>query len=125
MLSRLRWGALGLRGRIVGAVVVTTAVTLGVAALVLLPRLEGSLQNASEQTLQAAVRDASKPGGELQKLRALDYRQIALLKVPGVNKRSFPHLYARAAATMVAVAPTLEAKSQVSWSVRDMVLLLI
>ena len=31
---------------------------------------------------------------------------------------------ARAAATIVAVAPTLEARSQVSWSVRVMVLLL-
>ena len=30
---------------------------------------------------------------------------------------------ARAAATIVAVAPTLEARSQVSWSVRVMVLL--
>ena len=44
LLARLRWSAFGLRGRIVGAVVVTAAISLGVAALVLLPRLENSLQ---------------------------------------------------------------------------------
>ncbi len=51
LLARLRWSAFGLRGRIVGAVVVTAAISLGVAALVLLPRLENSLRDASLKTL--------------------------------------------------------------------------
>ncbi len=55
LLARLRWSAFGLRGRIVGAVVVTAAISLGVAALVLLPRLENSLQSASLTTLKKDV----------------------------------------------------------------------
>ena len=60
MLLRLRWGAFGLRGRIVGAVVVTTAVTLVVAALVLLPQLEDALRKASRATLVDDVNAAWK-----------------------------------------------------------------
>ena len=45
-------GALGLRGRIVGAVLVTTVATLAVAALALLGPLEQSLRNAEKQTLR-------------------------------------------------------------------------
>jgi signal transduction histidine kinase len=60
MLLRLRWGAFGLRGRIVGAVVVTTAVTLVVAALVLLPQLEDALRKASRTTLINDVAAARK-----------------------------------------------------------------
>src|SRR5487761_1512928 len=56
LLARLRWSAFGLRGRIVGAVLVTTAISLGVAALVLLPRLESVLKNASKTTLATAFR---------------------------------------------------------------------
>jgi len=48
---RPRRGGLGLRGRIVGAVVVTTIATLGVAALALLGPLEQSLRRASLTTL--------------------------------------------------------------------------
>jgi signal transduction histidine kinase len=55
LLARLRWSAFGLRGRIVGAVLVTTAISLGVAALVLLPRLETVLKNASKSSLKTAV----------------------------------------------------------------------
>jgi signal transduction histidine kinase len=51
LLARLRWSVFGLRGRIVGAVVVTAAISLGVAALVLLPQLENSLKNAAKKTL--------------------------------------------------------------------------
>jgi signal transduction histidine kinase len=50
-MARPRRGALGLRGRIVGAVLVTTVATLGVAALALLGPLEQSLRNATRQTL--------------------------------------------------------------------------
>ena len=55
LLARLRWSAFGLRGRIVGAVLATTAISLGVAALVLLPRLESSLKNASKTSLSRAI----------------------------------------------------------------------
>ncbi len=44
-------GALGLRGRIVGAVLVTTVATLAVAALALLGPLEHSLRTAEKNTL--------------------------------------------------------------------------
>ncbi len=56
-VARPRRGALGLRGRIVGALLVTTAATLGVAAVALLGPLEHSLRNAARQTL---VRDLGK-----------------------------------------------------------------
>ena len=70
LLARLRWSAFGLRGRIVGAVLVTTAVSLGVAALVLLPRLESSLKNASKKTLDKEVKHAKT---DLQTLAAIKY----------------------------------------------------
>ncbi|MDE3133955.1 MAG: HAMP domain-containing histidine kinase [Acidobacteriota bacterium] len=60
LLARLRWSAFGLRGRIVGAVLATTAISLGVAALVLLPRLETSLKNAAKKTLTNEIL-AAKP----------------------------------------------------------------
>jgi signal transduction histidine kinase len=94
VLSKLRWGAFGLRGRIVGAVVVTTAVTLGVAGLVLLPRLEGSLQNASKATLRKDVKEAFKRGGALSTLAQIPYTDIAILGVPGVDKHSPAYLKA-------------------------------
>ena len=54
--ARPRRGALGLRGRIVGAVVVTTIATLGVAALALLGPLEQSLRQAALTTLKKDLR---------------------------------------------------------------------
>ena len=74
MLTRLRWSAFGLRGRIVGAVLVTTVATLAVAALVLLPRLESSLRTASNLTLQNDVRHA---GADLRQLAAIYNREVA------------------------------------------------
>ncbi len=54
MRRALPWsGALGLRGRIVGAVLVATVITLGVAAVTLLGPLEQSLKNAAMKTLKA------------------------------------------------------------------------
>jgi signal transduction histidine kinase len=52
-------GAFGLRGRIVGAVLVTAAATLGVAAVALLGPLEHSLRDAELKTLQGQVTKAS------------------------------------------------------------------
>jgi signal transduction histidine kinase len=51
-----RRGALGLRGRIVGAVLVTTVATLAVAALALLGPLEQSLKNTEKTTLRTNLR---------------------------------------------------------------------
>ncbi|MGH2861910.1 MAG: ATP-binding protein [Solirubrobacteraceae bacterium] len=65
LLARLRWSAFGLRGRIVGAVLATTAISLGVAALVLLPRLETSLKDASKKTLYGAIKASSGYLGSL------------------------------------------------------------
>ena len=70
MLLRLRWGAFGLRGRIVGTVVVTTAVTLIVAALVLLPQLEDALRNASKTTLTT---DINRATGDFKQLASIKY----------------------------------------------------
>jgi signal transduction histidine kinase len=47
-----RHGALGLRGRIVGALLISTVATLGVAALALLPKLESQLRSEALRTLQ-------------------------------------------------------------------------
>jgi signal transduction histidine kinase len=72
VLLRLRWGAFGLRGRIVGAVVVTTFVTLVVAALVLLPQLEDALRTASRTTLKDDV-TAAKKYDDLKRLESVNY----------------------------------------------------
>jgi signal transduction histidine kinase len=69
--ARPRRGALGLRGRIVGAVVVTTVATLAVAALALLGPLENSLRHAALNTL---TRDLK---GQAVKFRKLDVTYIA------------------------------------------------
>jgi signal transduction histidine kinase len=54
--ARPRRAAFGLRGRIVGAVVVTTIATLAVAAIALLGPLENSLRHAALNTLQRDVK---------------------------------------------------------------------
>ena len=53
--ARPRRGALGLRGRIVGAVLVTAVATLAVAAVALLGPLEQSLRNAEKKTLEGQL----------------------------------------------------------------------
>ncbi len=59
MLSRSWLGALGLRGRIVGAVLVTAVTMLVVAAIALLPRLERSLRKSAQQTLNTELSRAA------------------------------------------------------------------
>jgi signal transduction histidine kinase len=54
-------GALGLRGRIVGAVLATAVAALAVAAVVLLGPLEHSLRNADLATLKQQVRQQVSP----------------------------------------------------------------
>ncbi len=76
MFARLRWSAFGLRGRIVGTVLVTTVVTLGVAALVLLPRLESVLETASKSSLKFEIKGAHT---SLQRLSQIDYSYVPLI----------------------------------------------
>jgi signal transduction histidine kinase len=84
LLARLRWSAFGLRGRIVGAVLATTAISLGAAALVLLPRLETSLKNARKTSLKNAIR-ANRP--DITKIDQIRYWLIPELAVV-TDKRS-------------------------------------
>ncbi|HWE58684.1 MAG TPA: HAMP domain-containing sensor histidine kinase [Solirubrobacteraceae bacterium] len=84
LLARLRWSAFGLRGRIVGAVLATTAISLGVAALVLLPRLETSLKNASKTTLKKSI-VANET--DLNRIATISYWLIADSSVDGKRGR--------------------------------------
>lgn len=75
MWARAR-GALGLRGRIVGAVLVTSLATLAVAAALLLGPLEHSLRNAEKQTLESEI----APNGAVKRT-TLPFRRLDLGKV--------------------------------------------
>ncbi|HEY5317277.1 MAG TPA: HAMP domain-containing sensor histidine kinase [Solirubrobacteraceae bacterium] len=66
-----RHGALGLRGRIVGALLVSTVATLAVAALALLSPLERQLRNEAQSTLVTEV------GGEQRTFAQLTPDDIA------------------------------------------------
>jgi signal transduction histidine kinase len=68
---RPRLSALGLGGRIVGAVLVTTVATLAVAALALLGPLEQGLRNAALKTLAGDVKGAAA------NFRQLDLKYVA------------------------------------------------
>jgi len=68
-----RRGALGLRGRIVGAVLVTTVATLAVAAVALLGPLEQSLRKAEATTL---YRELGKNQGTIRNLQELPLAQV-------------------------------------------------
>jgi len=54
-----RHGALGLRGRIVGALLISTVATLAVAALALLPKLESQLRTEAQTTLYQEVNNGT------------------------------------------------------------------
>jgi len=69
--KRPRLSALGLGGRIVGAVLVTTVATLGVAAVALLGPLEQGLRNAALKTLESDVKGATAS------FRTLDLKYVA------------------------------------------------
>jgi signal transduction histidine kinase len=90
-VSRLRWSAFGLRARIVGAVLITAVATLVVAALTLLPRLEGSLRGASMTTLKTDVRSHEQ---EIARLGTLSYAYIQAFGSPQL--RPFARAEARA-----------------------------
>ncbi len=80
-------GALGLRGRIVGVVVVCTVVTLGVAAIALLGPLENSLRKAAKDTL------SSQLGGAKKTFARLSYQDISLFSPPGGGQPSLASVY--------------------------------
>jgi signal transduction histidine kinase len=65
-------GAFGLRGRIVGAVLVTTVATLAVAALALLGPLEQSLKNTEKATLKTNIRKR----GTLSPFKNLQFAEL-------------------------------------------------
>jgi signal transduction histidine kinase len=71
--ARPRLGALGLRGRIVGAVLVTTVATLGVAAVALFGPLQASLRNTAKNTLRVDIRKADTKS----KFDGLDLQYVA------------------------------------------------
>jgi signal transduction histidine kinase len=85
MRGRARFGALGLRGRIIGVVLVTAAAALAVAAATLLGQLESSLRNADQGALnqELAIKDAVRP---FAKLRPGDVIYTALQPPPGKGK---------------------------------------
>jgi signal transduction histidine kinase len=70
------YGAFGLRGRIVGVVLVTAVATLAVAAVALLGPLEKSLRNAEKTTLSHDLRGAVRPFSSLE-LSKLTYSAAA------------------------------------------------
>ena len=82
MLARLQWSAFGLRGRIVGAVLVTAVATLMVATIVLLPQLEQSLKTASETTLRNDVRTAHD---QIEGIGRIRYELIPLAGEPALR----------------------------------------
>jgi signal transduction histidine kinase len=71
--ARPRLGALGLRGRIVGAVLVTTVATLGVAAVALFGPLQASLRNTAKNTLRVDIGKADTS----KKFAGLDLQYVA------------------------------------------------
>jgi signal transduction histidine kinase len=75
--ARPRRGALGLRGRIVGAVLVTTVATLAVAAVALLGPLEQSLRKSALTTLKHDL-----PRHPTQDFKKLDLRALT---IPGAS----------------------------------------
>jgi len=100
-------GAFGLRGRIVGVVLITAVATLAVAALALLGPLENSLRNAEKTTLKtelshrgalqtfvkASLDHVTTNKGDRDKLladqsnfvRRLDARFVDVLRPPGTS----------------------------------------
>jgi signal transduction histidine kinase len=82
MRGRPSHGALGLRGRILGAVLVTTVATLGVAALALLGPLEHSLRTAELTTLRGEVGSTKYAGPKSIEKTVNQFKQISLNLVP-------------------------------------------
>src|SRR5262245_38816890 len=87
MRARSR-GALGLRGRIIGAVLVTSVATLVIAAVALLGPLEHSLRNAEKETLKQEL--VGQRGTGQFTTRGLDPGKViySLVKPPSPSERA-------------------------------------
>ncbi|HWF73730.1 MAG TPA: HAMP domain-containing sensor histidine kinase [Solirubrobacteraceae bacterium] len=72
-----RPGALGLRGRIVGALLISTVATLAVAALALLPKLESQLRNEAQSTLVAELSGEQRTFSTLSTEEIIDANSAA------------------------------------------------
>lgn len=103
MFTRLRWSAFGLRGRIIGAVLATAAVTLLVAGLVLLPQLEHALRTASTRTLTKEVQYAENHH-ELQQLADIQYTWI----VPALLRSKDPRIRREAERQCMKLASSID-----------------
>jgi signal transduction histidine kinase len=88
-------GAFGLRGRIVGAVLVTTVATLAVAALALLGPLEHSLRSAEQATLRHNLKGATNG------FKKLPLNQLPATKAADQVRRLQQQLDTRNGATAV------------------------
>jgi signal transduction histidine kinase len=93
MRMRPARGALGLRGRILGAVLITTVATLGVAAIALLGPLEQSLRTAELNTLRGEVGSATKStagsiAGSVRPFKASNPGAIALAGIQPTKSRA-------------------------------------
>ena len=105
MRPRSSSGALvGLRGRILGAVLFTTVATLGVAAIALLGPLEQSLRNAELTTLRNEVGSTkySTPGSIAKTVKPFQARHpefIPFAEIEPVKQRSTGGVAVRAAGT--------------------------
>jgi signal transduction histidine kinase len=95
-----RRGVLGLRGRIVGALLVTTVATLGIAAVALLGPLEQELRSAAVRTLHNDVRGATST------FRKLELSAIADPSRSGVTERRALDVQQQALAVRLRIAPT-------------------
>jgi signal transduction histidine kinase len=84
--ARPRRGALGLRGRIIGAVLFTTVATLAVAALALLGPLENSLRHAALTTLERDVKG-----------QAVGFKALNLSLLPASRSKGDKHFSDEAA----------------------------
>ena len=93
-----RFGALGLRGRIIGVVLVTAAAALGVAAITLLSKLESSLKNAEGTALTKELKHVNlKPFRELRRVQR-SWQLYYAVSYPRAGNVQDPDLIAQARA---------------------------
>jgi signal transduction histidine kinase len=109
VVRHLRWNAFGLRGRIVGAVLVTAVATLLVAALALLPRLETSLRSAAYLTLKHDVAHAST------EINRFDSTRYVYAKDRKALRGALSRLQTRLGATDVTVIGYVDALGHSQW----------
>jgi signal transduction histidine kinase len=95
-----RRGVLGLRGRIVGALLVTTVATLGIAAVALLGPLEQELRSAAVKTLHNDVKGATSSFKKLELAYVTDPTKV------GVMERRALDIQQQALALRLRIAPT-------------------